>query len=138
MQWRANFFLNEEGCKMPWVKAFFVADLLRRQYLFKILQTSLTVKSKGKSGKNLMLRKTLNIERAKYFWNWVRISSLYVEILIFRYITRKSKTWVTSYKFKSKSSNSQVTSSNPRDRTLKERVTRLSAQVGRLKARVRR
>ena len=34
--------------------------------------------------------------------------------------------------------NTQITSSNPRGRILKTRVTRLKARVGRLKARVRR
>ena len=46
MQWRAQIFCWMEGA-VPGIlfKNLFVADLLGSQYLFEILQTSLTVKN---------------------------------------------------------------------------------------------
>ena len=43
-----------------------LADLLR-QYLVQILETSLTVKSKGKYSKNWMFQKMFAMEGAKFF-----------------------------------------------------------------------
>ena len=59
---------NEARVQGVSCKNVFSAGLLRGRYLFEILQTSLTVKTRGKCGKNWMFRKTFATESANFFW----------------------------------------------------------------------
>ena len=72
LQWRTQIFWWHEGTVSVgvWCKNIFPADLLGIQYLFEILQTSLTVKNGENEVKSRFFEKYLRWRAPIFFLKW--------------------------------------------------------------------